>query len=159
AFKRRADEIGALDDDEMRAILVNGKPIESGIVLARLEVRTEHSGKGAVAIVEMIRDGERITRVGIGETALESAFIAVRQETCPVAEIEEIDLLQFGYGKDSDAEAEVVIRVGAATFRGHGRGPDPLWAGARAFLHALNKAVQAPSAEPRQQENMHEAAG
>jgi 2-isopropylmalate synthase len=159
AFKRRADEIGALDDDEMRAILVNGKPIESGIVLSRLEVRTEHSGKGAVAIVEMIRDGERITRVGIGETALESAFLAVRQETCPVAEIEEIDLLQFGYGKDSDAEAETVIRVGSSTFRGHGRGPDPLWAGARAFLHALNKAVQAPSAEPRQQENMHEAAG
>jgi 2-isopropylmalate synthase len=159
AFKRRADEIGALDDDELRAIFVNGKPIESGITLSRLEMRTEQSGKAAVAIAEMVRGGERVTRVGIGETALESAFLAVRQETCPMAEIEEIDLLQFGYGKDSDAEAETVIRLGDATFRGHGRGPDPLWAGARAFLHALNKAMQVPSSASRHQETRNEAAG
>ena len=76
-----------------------------------------------------------------------------------MAEIEEIDLLQFGYGRDSDAEAETVIRVGHVTFRGHGRGPDPLWAGARAFLHALNKAMQVPSSAPRHQETRNEAAG
>ena len=159
AFKRRADEIGALDDEEMRAILVDGKPIENAITLSRLEVRTEQSGKRAVAIVDLIRDGERVTRVGMGETALESAFLAVRQDTCPVAEIEEFHQLQFGHGRDSDAEAETVVRVGSATFRGHGRGPDPLWAGTRAFLHALNKSMQATSKRTQRLENRNEAAG
>jgi 2-isopropylmalate synthase len=160
AFKRRADEIGALDDDEMRAILVNGTPIESGLSLARLEVRTEQSGKRAVAIVELARgDGEHITRVGIGETALESAFLAVRQDISPTAEVEEIEMLQFGYGAASDAEAETVVRVGETRYRGHGRGPDPLWASVRAFIHALNKAQQAAAADDAAEEQRNEAAG
>jgi 2-isopropylmalate synthase len=155
AFKRRADEIGALDDAEMRAILADGEAVERGWTLMRLEARTEKAGR-SVAVVEMARDEACVTHVAIGETALEAAFFAVRQAAGPEAEIEEVDILQTGYGANTGAEAEIVLRAGGDMFRGHGRGADPLWAGVRAFVDAFNKIARAGGAV---EETRNEAAG
>ncbi len=141
AFKRRADEIGALDDEEMRLLLANGDAVEQGWSLIRLEARTEKSGR-AVAVVEMARDAACATHVAIGETALEAAFLAVRQAVGCDAEIAEIDIVQTGYGAGCGAEAETVLRAGEQTFRGRGRGADPLWAGVRAIVDAFNRIVR-----------------
>ncbi|HEY1630274.1 MAG TPA: 2-isopropylmalate synthase [Rhizomicrobium sp.] len=150
AFKRRADEIGALDDEEMRTLLADGEAVERGWSLTRLDARTERNGR-SVAVVEMARDKTCVTHVAIGETALEAAFFAVRQAMGTDAEIEEIDILQTGYGAHGGAEAEVTVRAGDATFPGHGRGADPLWAGVRAFVDAFNRIVRVRGAmeEPR----------
>ncbi|HTQ15232.1 MAG TPA: 2-isopropylmalate synthase [Rhizomicrobium sp.] len=142
AFKRRADEIGALNDEEMRALLDGGGAGERGWTLTRLEARTEKSGR-AVAVVEMARDDACVTHVAIGETALEAAFSAVRQAAGADAEIAEIDIVQTGYGADCGAEAETVLTAGQESFRGHGRGADPLWAGVRAIVDAVNRIVRA----------------
>jgi len=158
AFKRRADEIGALDDEEMRAIL-GGDALEQGWSLTRLEARTEKNDR-AVAVVELAQgDGEPATHVAIGETALEAAFIAVRQAAGQDAEVEEIEIIQAGYGANSDAQAETVIRVGAKSWRGHGRGPDPLWAGVRAFVDAFNKSARTMKQDDSVPESRNEAAG
>jgi 2-isopropylmalate synthase len=160
AFKARADEIGALDDEEMRAIL-GGDASEQGWNLTRLEARTEKNGKSrAVTVVEMARgDGEAATHVGIGETALEAAFLAVRQAVGPDAEVEEIEIIQAGYGSNCDAQAEAVVRVGAKSWRGHGRGPDPLWAGVRAMVDAFNKSARSTKQNDSVPESRNEAVG
>ncbi|HEY2069718.1 MAG TPA: 2-isopropylmalate synthase [Rhizomicrobium sp.] len=142
AFKRRADEIGALDDAEMRNLLAHGDASERGWTLTRLDARSEKAGR-AVSVVEMTRADESVTHVAIGETALEAAFIAVRQAAGAEAEIAELDILQTGYGANTGAEAEIVLASGGDEYRGHGRGPDPLWAGVRAFVDAFNKIVRA----------------
>jgi 2-isopropylmalate synthase len=160
AFKRRADEIGALDDEEMRAIL-GGEATEQGWSLTRLETRTEKNTKSHAAVaVELARgDGEAASHFAIGETALEAAFLAVRQAAGPDAEVEEIEILQAGYGANCDAQAEAVIRVGAKSWRGHGRGPDPLWAGVRAIVDAFNKSARATRQNESVSETRNEAVG
>ena len=158
AFKARADEIGALDDEEMRTILSQGDAVERGWSLARLEVRTEKANKSrAVAVIELAREEESATHVAIGETALEAAFFAVRQAAQCDAEIAEIDIVQTGYGANAEADAEALLRIDSETYRGHGRGADPLWAGVRAFVDAFNKHRRARG--ETQEEARNEAAG
>jgi 2-isopropylmalate synthase len=160
AFKRRADEIGALDDEEMRAILSNGEAGERGWSLTRLDARTEKGGATrAVAMVELTsQDGHAAAHVAIGETALEAAFLAVRQAFDPDSAVEEVEILQAGYGVSADAEAETRLRVGDGFYPGRGRGPDPLWAGVRAFVDAFNKSARS-GAVAGEKEKRNEAAG
>ncbi|HEX3673154.1 MAG TPA: 2-isopropylmalate synthase [Rhizomicrobium sp.] len=160
AFKARADEIGALDDEEMRAVL-GGDASEQGWSLTRLEARTEKTGKShAAVVVELAQgDGPAATHVAIGETALEAAFLAVRQAAGADAEVDEIEILQAGYGANSDAQAEAMVRIGDKSWCGHGRGPDPLWAGVRAFVDAFNKAARTVKQDDAVQESFNEAAG
>jgi 2-isopropylmalate synthase len=157
-FKARADEIGALDDEEMHAILADGKPIQQGWALTRLEARTDKSGKSrAVAVVELAQGDEASTHVAIGETAMEAAFFAVRQASGEDATVEEIEITQAGYGATADAAAEALIRIAGESWRGHGQGADPLWAGVRAFVDAFNKCARMNRASV--QETYNEAAG
>ncbi|HEY1838381.1 MAG TPA: 2-isopropylmalate synthase [Rhizomicrobium sp.] len=158
AFKARADEIGALDDEEMHAILANGRVAEQGWSLTRLEARTDKSGKSrAVAVVELSQGDDSSTHVAIGETAMEAAFFAVRQAAGQEAEVEEIEICQAGYGTNADAAAETVVRIAGESWRGHGQGADPLWAGVRAFVDAFNKSARMNRANV--QETYNEAAG
>jgi 2-isopropylmalate synthase len=160
AFKRRADEIGALDDEEMRAVL-GGDASEQGWSLTRLEARTEKTGKSHAAVVVQLMqgDGEAGTHFAIGETALEAAFLAVRQAAGADAEIEEIEILQAGYGANSEAQAEATVRIGEKSWCGHGRGPDPLWAGVRAIVDAFNKSARSTKQNDSVPESRNEAVG
>ncbi len=68
-------------------------------VLTRLEARTDKSGRSrAVTVVELSRDNESTTHVAIGETALEAAFLALREASGEDAHVVEIDVMQTGYG-------------------------------------------------------------
>jgi 2-isopropylmalate synthase len=158
AFKQRADEIGALDDEEMHTILAHGHAVEQGWTLTRLEARTDKSGKGrAVAVVELSQGDDSATHVAIGETAMEAAFFAIRQAAGQEAEVEEIEICQAGYGTNADASAETLVRIAGESWRGHGQGADPLWAGVRAFVDAFNKAARMNRTST--QETYNEAAG
>ena len=142
AFKRRADDIGEIDDDEMRALFTHGRRDETGWRLSRLEARVEttHEGRAVVELDLARGDAEPVRSVAIGRTALEAAVVAVRQITGADAELEEAEIMQTGFGAHVDAMAETMVRVDGATYRGRGRGPDPLWAGVRSVLDAVNKA-------------------
>jgi 2-isopropylmalate synthase len=160
AFKRRADEIGALDDDELHALFTDGDVCERGWSLTRLEARTDKTGRSrAVTVVELARDNESTTHVAIGETALEAAFLALREASGEDAHVVEIEVMQAGYGATPDAAAETTVNIGGRAWAGHGHGPDPLWAGVRAFLDAFNKAARAKSYCVAPWENYNEAAG
>jgi 2-isopropylmalate synthase len=160
AFKRRADEIGALDDEELRAIVTHGDAIEQGWSLTRLEARTEKTGRSrAVTVVELARDNESTTHVAIGETALEAAFFALREAAGQDAHVEEIEIAQAGYGVNPDAAAEAIVCIAGKNWPGRGQGPDPLWAGVRAFVDAFNKAARADSPYASPRETYNEAAG
>jgi 2-isopropylmalate synthase len=149
AFKERADDIGELDDEELRAIVTHGRRAETGWRLNRLETRVEGGVRArAVAMVELAYgDGELFNQVAIGGSALEAALFAVRQATVCQIEVDEIESLHTGFGADADATTEVWVRIGGKACRGRGRGPDPLWAGVRAILDAVNKATRPVAGE------------
>ena len=159
ALKARADEVGDLDEDEVRQVLgqdLGADGDDAGWRLARLETRTDPNG-AAVALVELDRGpGERSVQVAIGETALEAGFLAARQAFALFAELDEVELVQAGFGATALARAEVLVRLDGDAFRGRGRGPDPLWAGVRAMTDALNRAARA---QPNKEETLCEAVG
>jgi 2-isopropylmalate synthase len=146
ALKARADEVGDLDEDEVRQVLgqdLGADGADAGWRLARLETRSDPGG-AAVALVELERAaGERSVQVALGETALEAGFLAARQAFALFAELDEVEMVQAGFGVAAPARAEVLLRLDGDAVRGRGRGPDPLWAGVRAMIDALNRAARA----------------
>ena len=144
AFKERADDIGEVDDAELRTILTHGHCGEAGWKLTRIETRVEGAGRGrAVALVELTHaGGEAVSHVAIGSTAMEAALAALRQATgCELA-LDEIETVQTGFGVEADATAEVWLTVDGQSRRGRGRGPDPMWAAVRASVDAVNKSAR-----------------
>lgn len=151
ALKVRADEVGELDEDEVRQVL-GADDRDADWRLSRLETRTDPGPHGrAVALVELQRQGgEKVVHAAIGETALEAGFLAVRQASGLSAELDEVEIVQAGFGPAASARAEVSVRLDGFACKGRGRGPDPLWAGVRALTDALNKAARAqPKPEAR----------
>lgn len=156
ALKVRADEVGDLDEDDVRRVL-GAEGADADWRLARLETRADPGPDGrAVAVVELSREGSAsAVHVALGHTALEAGFLAVRQAAGVSAELDEVEIVQAGFGPSASARAEVLVRVDGQIFRGRGRGPDPLWAGVRAVTDAFNRLARAVPAE----EALYEAVG
>jgi 2-isopropylmalate synthase len=109
-----------------------------------------------VAVVELSREGfANVVHVAIAETALEAGFLAVRQAAGVCAELDEVEIVQAGFGPQACARAEVSVTLGGQAFKGRGRGPDPLWAGVRAVTDAFNRLARALPSE----EALYEAVG
>jgi 2-isopropylmalate synthase len=152
ALKRRADEVGDLDEAEVRAVLGTEAGFDAGRRLHRLDARMDASTGKALALVELVREGDDPTapnlsaHVAVGDTPLEAAFFALREASGVAAELDALEIVQAGFGASANARAEVTIRAGGQAFMGRGRGEDPLWAGVRAVLDAFNKAARGLSA-------------
>lgn len=156
ALKARADEVGDLDEEEVRRVL-GANDADLGWRLSRLETRADPGPDGrAVAVVELARDGEaNAVHVAIGSTALEAGFLAVRQAAGVAAELDEVEIVQAGFGPSASARAEVSVRHDGQAYKGRGRGPDPLWAAVRAVTDAFNRLARTVPAE----EARYEAVG
>lgn len=157
ALKRRADAVGDLDEAEVRAVLGGADPADDRR-LHRLEARMDADGGRAVTLIELVQpDRAPSAFVAVGETALEAAFLAVRQAVGEEGEVESVEIVQAGFGAAATARAEVRLRIEGRSVVGRGRGPDPLWAGVRALVDAFNTAARAPRPEPM--ETLYEAVG
>ena len=59
-----------------------------------------------MTLVELERKpGERSVQVAIGKTALEAGFLAARQAFALFAELEEVEMVQAGFGAAAQARA------------------------------------------------------
>ena len=101
AFKTRADDIGELDDDELRAILTRSRRADAGWRLARLETRVEGARPGPRRRHGRTRRGRGRTveprrHCGLGARG-RGARHAARQRLADV-EIDEIETLHTGFG-------------------------------------------------------------
>jgi 2-isopropylmalate synthase len=142
AFKRRADEIGEIDELELRAILNRSNEVHTGARL--IAVASTVANDGAEVTLTLATDNAREqTITAKGRSSLEAGLSAVAQaygeQAGLSAKIADCEILQAGFDFDGGAFAEVSIMIKGEVNRGRGRGPDGVWAGIRATIDAFEK--------------------
>ena len=140
AFKRRADEIGEIDEWELKALMQRSNAHMSGARLLSLSTRTE-DGRATVELrLGLDHEDERLI-TGTGPSALDAAMSALLATYLPEACVVDCEIHQSGLDFSHGAFADSALNSGDQTTRGRGRGLDPVWAGVRALIDALEKVL------------------
>ena len=138
AFKARADEIGEIDEWELRALLSRSNAVHVGVKLSRLGTQL-HADKAELSLTLTDNTGDeqqlKATAANVFDAGLEalSAYFGV------AAKIADCEITQAGFGFDNGAFAEVSLSINGTLSRGRGRGQDSVWAGIRALIDAFEK--------------------
>ena len=140
AFKRRADEIGEIDEFELRSLLTRNNSDKDD---ARIQGVHSHVTKDKVEItLDLKRDnGDPLTVTAEGITAYEAGLAALIDAYQIDAKVVDCEIIQSGFGFEGGAFAEISLHIKGVGYRGRGRGPDPVWAGLRALCDAFEKSV------------------
>ncbi len=140
AFKRRADEIGEIDEFELRSLLTRNNADKDE---ARLQgVQSNVTKDGVEMTLDLMRDnGEPLTVTANGITALEAGLAALIEAYQIEAKVLDCEIIQAGFGFEGGAFAEVTVQIKGEAYRGRGRGPDPVWATLRSLCDAFEKSV------------------
>ena len=140
AFKRRADEIGEIDEFELRGLLDrNASHGDSARISA---VRTQVVRERTDIAIDLVHDDRRIQTVrGEGNNAFEAGLDALVTAYGHKAEVVDCEVTEAGFDFDAGAFAEISLNINGEVHRGRGRGPDPVWAGLRAMCDSFEKSV------------------
>lgn len=140
AFKRRADEIGEIDEAELRSLL--GRTNAHGDTARIQAVRTAVTKAGCEIAIELAHDDGGTEKVlGTGATAFDAGLNALAKAYRIEGQVADCEITQTGFAFDTGAFAEISLTVQGEVYRGRGRGPDPVWAGLRALCDAFEKSV------------------
>ncbi|MDI7775470.1 2-isopropylmalate synthase [Asticcacaulis sp. EMRT-3] len=141
SFKRRADEIGEIDEHELRALLGRGASATGD--MARIAgLRTQVTATGASIALDIQHDDRSLqTVIGEGRNAFDAGLHALTRAYGTAAEVIDCEITQAGFDFDSGAFAEMTLSIKGEVYRGRGRGPDSVWAGLRALCDAFEKSV------------------
>ncbi|MCP4380968.1 MAG: 2-isopropylmalate synthase [Hyphomicrobiales bacterium] len=140
-FKDLADRKKHIFDEDIEA-LVEDEMTQAGEAI-RLVALTVIAGTGGSpkAIVTLDIDGEHVTKEATGDGPVDAMFTAIRSITPHEAKLQ---LYQVGaVTEDSDAQAEVSVRLGQGDriVTGRGADTDTMIASAKAYVSAVNKLV------------------
>ncbi len=140
AFKRRADEIGEIDEFELRSLLTRNNSDKDD---ARIQaVHTTVQKDNVEVTLDLRRDnGDPLTVTATGITAYEAGLAALVDAYQIEAKVVDCEIIQSGFGFEGGAFAEISLQIKGVGYRGRGRGPDPVWAGLRALCDAFEKSV------------------
>ncbi|BBF79451.1 MULTISPECIES: 2-isopropylmalate synthase [Asticcacaulis] len=140
AFKRRADEIGEIDEFELMSLLTRDNADKDD---ARLfKVSSEVTKDFVTITLDLFRDnGEPLKVTATGLNAFEAGFRALVDAYQIEARVNDCEIIQSGFTFDGGAFAEISLQIKGEAYRGRGRGPDPVWAGLRAMCDAFEKYV------------------
>ncbi|WP_140984531.1 2-isopropylmalate synthase [Asticcacaulis tiandongensis] len=140
AFKRRADEIGEIDEFELMSLLTRSNADKDD---ARLFKITSETTRDSVSItLDLFRDnGDPLQVTASGLNAFEAGFRALVDAYQIEARVNDCEIIQSGFTFDGGAFAEISLQIKGEVYRGRGRGPDPVWAGLRAICDGFEKYV------------------
>jgi len=145
AFKELADRKDEVDDRDLEAILSEqaSMEVEEAWKLDLVQVSTGDHGSPTATIRLIGPDGELREDAAIGTGPVDAIYRAINRVTGMQHELTEFSVKSVTEG--IDAQGEVTIRIAAegALFTGHAADTDILVASARAYLHALNRAIHA----------------
>ena len=95
----------------------------------------------ATAHVTLVRDGEKISGVSIGDGPIDAAFLAIEQIVGHHYELDDFQIQSVTEGREAVGSALVRLRSDGRLFSGNGISTDIIGASIRAYLNALNKIV------------------
>jgi 2-isopropylmalate synthase len=151
AFKDLADRKKEVFDEDLVAI-VTDEATQGGLETYRLEYLHVISGTGVVpsATVKLRRDQEVFQDSGVGDGPVDAVLAAIEAITGMKGRVLDYSLRAATSGKDAIGEVSIKIDFDGTVVSGRGSSTDVIEASARAYLSALNRAVQ--RAAPRVKE-------
>lgn len=104
-------------------------------------VITSGNTVSATANIRLIRNGETLEGVYIGDGSIDAAFQAIERITGCHYELDDFQLQAVTEGREAMGQTVVKLRSGGKVYSGKGISTDIVGAGIQAYLSALNKII------------------
>ncbi len=138
-FKKLADKKGALNDQDLKAIVENEiRDIEEHFQLEKYEV---NSGSDIEAISTIIikTEGKLNQETSKGDGPIDASFKAIDKITKINAVLKEYNIEAVSGGKDAIGAVKIVVTSGGVEVMGRGISTDIVEASIKAYIDAMNR--------------------
>ena len=141
AFKQIADKKEKVSFKELDAIVASAAMQVPSTYTLDTYVITSGNTISATAHIKLIKNGETVEGVYIGDGSIDAAFQAIEKITGCHYELDDFQLQAVTEGREAMGQTVVKLRAGGKVYSGRGISTDIVGAGIEAYLSALNKIV------------------
>ncbi|MDO4459896.1 MAG: alpha-isopropylmalate synthase regulatory domain-containing protein [Clostridia bacterium] len=141
AFKQIASRKEEIDSKELDAIVATAAMQVPATY--KLDSYVTNSGNiiSSTAHVVLIKDGEKVDSISIGDGPIDAAFLALEQIAGTHYELDDFQIRAVTEGKEAMGETVVKLLSNGKLYAGKGISTDIIGASIKAYVNALNKIV------------------
>ncbi len=141
AFKQIADKKEKVTLKELDAIVASSAMQVPSTYKLDTYVITSGNTISATAHIKLLKNGNPVEGVYIGDGSIDAAFQAIEKITGCHYELDDFQLQAVTEGREAMGQTVVKLRAGGKVYSGRGISTDIVGAGIQAYLSALNKIV------------------
>ena len=141
AFKTIAAKKEQVSAKELDAIVASAAMQVPETYTLDTYVITSGNTISATAHIKLLKEGQPVEGVYIGDGSIDAAFKAIESITGCHYELDDFQLQAVTEGREAMGQTVVKLRAGGKVYSGRGISTDIVGAGIRAYLSALNKIV------------------
>ena len=141
AFKQIAEKKEKVSLKELDAIVASSAMQVPSTYKLDTYLITSGNTISATAHIKLIKDGQAIEGVYIGDGSIDAAFKAIENIVGRHYELDDFQLQAVTEGREAMGQTVVKLRSGAKVYSGRGISTDIVGAGIQAYLSALNKII------------------
>ncbi len=139
AFRQIANKKDKVSTKELDAIVASAAMQVPATYQLDTYVITSGNTISATAHIKLLKDGQPVEGVYIGDGSIDAAFLAIEKITGCHYELDDFQLQAVTEGREAMGQTVVKLRAGGKVYSGRGISTDIVGAGIRAYLSALNK--------------------
>jgi 2-isopropylmalate synthase len=149
-FKELADRKREVTDRDLEAIVADERQgVAEAFHLEHLQVSCGTNLRPTATVRMLMPDGTSRETVALGDGPVDASFRAIDSLVQVEGELEEFAIQAITAGIDAVGEVTVRLRHDGSMSLGHGADTDIIVAAAKAYVHALNRAIAARASGPR----------
>ncbi len=141
AFKQIADKKENVTFKELDAIVASSAMQVPATYKLDTYVITSGNTISATAHIKLVKNGNTVEGVYIGDGSIDAAFQTIEKITGCHYELDDFQLQAVTEGREAMGQTIVKLRAGDKVYSGRGISTDIVGAGIQAYLSALNKIV------------------
>ena len=139
AFTQIAAKKDKVSTKELDAIVASAAMQVPATYKLDTYVITSGNTISATAHIKLLKNGQPVEGVYIGDGSIDAAFLAIEKITGCHYELDDFQLQAVTEGREAMGQTVVKLRAGGKVYSGRGISTDIVGAGIQAYLSALNK--------------------
>ena len=139
AFRQIAEKKEQVSSKELDAIVASAAMQVPSTYQLDTYVVTSGNTISATAHIKLLKNGQPVEGVCIGDGSIDAAFLAIEKITGCHYELDDFQLQAVTEGREAMGQTVVKLRSGGKLYSGRGISTDIVGAGIHAYLSALNK--------------------
>ena len=141
AFRQIAEKKERVGLKELDAIVASSAMQVPSTYKLDTYLITSGNSVSATAHIKLIKDGQPVEGVYLGDGSIDAAFKAIENIVGRHYELDDFQLQAVTEGREAMGQTVVKLRSGAKVYSGRGISTDIVGAGIQAYLSALNKII------------------